>query len=54
LVPAEVPSLPTYSKYPTCQDEVPSENWIRNEWKLERRKSYSGNNFTGTTATLFK
>ena len=36
------------------KDEVPSENWIRDEWNLERRKSYSGNNFTGTTATLFK
>lgn len=36
------------------KDEVPSENWIRDEWKMALRKSYSGNNFAGTTATLFR
>ena len=33
--------------------EVPSENWIRDEWGLKDRTSYSGNDFSGTTATLF-
>ena len=32
----------------------PSENWIRDEWTLAERTSYSGNDFSETTATLFK
>jgi hypothetical protein len=36
------------------KDEVPSENWIRAEWDMPRRTSYSGNDFGDTTATLFK
>ncbi len=33
--------------------DPPSENWIREEWSLKMRTSYSGNDFTQTTATLF-
>jgi hypothetical protein len=36
------------------KDDPPSENWIRDEWSLPPRTSYSGNDFSGTTATLFK
>jgi hypothetical protein len=34
--------------------DPPHENWIRSEWGLSIRKKYSGNDFAGTTATLFK
>jgi len=34
--------------------DPPSENWIRDEWGQGERKSYSGNDFSETTATLFK
>lgn len=33
------------------KDEVPSENWIREEWKLPLRTTYSGYDFSDTTAT---
>jgi Effector protein len=36
------------------KDDPPSENWIRDECSLPLRTSYSGNDFSGTTATLFK
>jgi hypothetical protein len=38
----------------TYKNDPPSENWIRDEWKLPERASYSGNDFSETTATLFK
>lgn len=33
--------------------DPPSENWIREEWGQKERTSYSGNDFSETTATLF-
>lgn len=35
------------------KNDPPSENWIRHEWSLPERTSYSGNDFSETTATLF-
>jgi hypothetical protein len=35
------------------KNDPPSENWIRAEWELKERTSYSGYDFSETTATLF-
>lgn len=34
------------------QHEIPSENWIRSEWSLPDRTTYSGYDFADTVATL--
>jgi len=33
--------------------EVPSENWIRDEWGMPERTKYSGYDFNATRETLF-